>query len=56
MPVDGGHRQQPIDFQRRHFQMAAWRPYWIFLFQDSNFTLALNINFKLKRHNTCVYG
>ena len=38
------------------FKMAAWRPYWIFWFPDSNFTLALNINFKLKRHNTYVYG
>ena len=37
------------------FKMAAWRPYWIFLFPDSNFTLALNINFKLQRHNTYVY-
>ena len=32
------------------FKMAAWRPYWIFLFPDSNFTLALNINCKLQRH------
>ena len=38
------------------FKMAAWRPYWIFWFPDSNFTLALNINFKLQRHNTYVYG
>ena len=38
------------------FKMAAWRPYWIFWFPDSNFTLALNINFKLQRHNTHVYG
>ena len=38
------------------FEMAAWRPYWIFWFPDSNFTLALNINFKLQRHNTYVYG
>ena len=37
------------------FKMAAWRPYWIFWFPDSNFTLALNINFKLQRHNTYVY-
>ena len=34
----------------------AWRPYRIFWFPDSNFTLALNINFKLQRHNTYVYG
>ena len=38
------------------FKMAAWRPYWIFWFPDSNFTLALNINFKLQRRNTYVYG
>ena len=38
------------------FKMAAWRPYWIFGFPDSNFTLALNINFKLQRHNINVYG
>ena len=37
------------------FKMAAWRPYWIFWFPDSNFTLALNINFKLQQHNTYVY-
>ena len=37
-------------------KMAAWRPYWIFWFPDSNFTSALNINFKLQRHNTYVYG
>ena len=38
------------------FKMAAWRPYWIFWFPDSNFTSALNINFKLQWHNTYVYG
>ena len=38
------------------FKMAAWQPYWIFWFPDSNFTLALNINLKLQRHNTYVYG
>ena len=38
------------------FKMATWRPYWIFWIPDSNFTLALNINLKLKRHNTYVYG
>ena len=38
------------------FKMAAWRPYWIFWFPDSNFTFALNINIKLQRHNTYVYG
>ena len=38
------------------FKMAAWWPYWIFWFPDSNFTLALNINFKLQWHNTYLYG
>ena len=38
------------------FKMAAWQPYWIFWFPDSNFSLALNINFKLQWHNTYVYG
>ena len=38
------------------FKMAAWRPYWIFWFPDSNLTLTLNINFKLQWHNTYVYG
>ena len=38
------------------FKMAAWRPYWNFWFPDSNFTLALNINFKLQQHNTlCIW-
>ena len=38
------------------FKMAAWWPYWIFWFPDSNFSLALNINSKLQWHNTYVYG
>ena len=38
------------------YKMAAWRPYWIFWFPDFNFTLALNINFKLQRHNIYVDG
>ena len=37
------------------FKMAACWPYWIFWFPDSNFSLALNINSKLKWHNTYVY-
>ena len=37
------------------FKMAAWWPYWIFRFPYSNFSLALNINSKLKWHNTYVY-
>ena len=36
--------------------MAAWWPYQIFLFPDSNFSLALNINSKLQRYNTYIYG
>ena len=42
-------------FSEVTFKMAAWWPYWIFLFPDSNFSLALNINSKLKWHNTYVY-
>ena len=42
-------------FSNVTFKMAAWRPYWIFWFPDSNFTLALNINFKLQCHDTYVY-
>ena len=38
------------------FKMAAWQPYWIFWFPNSNFNLPLNINSKLQRHNTYVYG
>ena len=38
-----------------NFKMDARRPYWIFLFPDSNFSLALNINSKLKWHNTYIY-
>ena len=29
------------------FKMAAWQPFWISWFPDSNFSLALNINSKL---------
>ena len=38
-------------FSEVTFKMAAWWPYWIFWFPDSNFSLALNINSKLKWHN-----
>ena len=38
------------------FKMATWQPYWISWFPDSNFSLALNINSKLQRLNTYVYG
>ena len=37
------------------FKKAAWWPYWILWFLDSNFSLALNINSKLKWHNTYIY-
>ena len=38
------------------FKMAAWWPYLIFWFPDSNFSYAVNINFKLQWHNAYVYG
>ena len=38
-----------------NFKMAAWQPYWIFWFPDSNISLALNMNLKLQWPNTCVY-
>ena len=37
-------------------KMAAWQPYWIFRFPDSNFSLALNTQSKLHLHITCVCG
>ena len=43
-------------FSNVNFKMATRQLYWNFWFPDSNFTLALNINFKLQRHNTYVYG
>ena len=42
-------------FSEVTFKMAAWWPYWFFWFPDSIFSLALNINSKLKWHNTYVY-
>ena len=42
-------------FSEVTFKMAAWWPYWIFWFPDSNFSLALNINCKLKWHNTYIW-
>ena len=48
MHVDGGPRQKPIDFQRRHFENGRLVAILDFWFPDSNFTLALNINSKLK--------
>ena len=56
MHLDGGHRQKPIDFQRRQFQNGRLAAMLVFWFPDSNFNLALNINSKLQRHYTYVYG
>ena len=42
-------------FSEVTFKMAAWWPYCFFWFPDSNFSLVLNINSKLKWHNTYVY-
>ena len=39
-----------------NFKMAARQPYWNFWFSDSKFSVALNINCKLKWHNTYIYG
>ena len=55
MHVGGGHRQKPIDFQRRHFQngrLVAILDVW---FPNTSFSLALIINSKLKWYNTYVY-
>ena len=43
-------------FSNVNFKMAARQPYWNFWFPDSDFSLALNINCKLKWHNTYIYG
>ena len=43
-------------FSNVNSKMAARQPYWNFWFPDSNFSLALNINCKLKWHNTYIYG
>ena len=42
-------------FSSVNFKMATRQPYWILWFPDSNFSLALNINSKLKWHNTYIY-
>ena len=55
MHVDGGHRQKPIDFQRGHFQNGRLVAILDFFGFQTNFNLALNINSKLKWHNTYVY-
>ena len=43
-------------FSNVNFKMAARQPYWNFWFPDSNFnfSLALNINCKVKWHNTYI--
>ena len=57
MHIDGGHRQEPIDFQRRQIQSGRLAAILVFFwFPDSNFHLAGNINPKLQWHNTYVYG
>ena len=43
-------------FSDVNFKMAAWQPYWIFLFPNSKFSFALNINSKLQWQSTYVYG
>ena len=43
-----------LTFSDVTFKMAAWWPFWMFWFPNSNFSLALNINSKLKWHNTYV--
>ena len=49
-------RRSLLIFSNVNFKMAARQPYWNFWFPDSNFSLALNINCKLKWHNTYIYG
>ena len=43
-------------FSNVNSKMAAWWPYWIFLFPDSNFSLVLNMNSKRQWPNTCWVG
>ena len=50
MHVHGGHRQKPVDFQQRHYENGGLVAIMGFIF-----SLALNINPKLKWHNTYVY-
>ena len=57
MHVDGGHRQEPIDFQRRHFENGPLVAIWDFLASRLlSLNLAVNINSKLQWHNAYVYG
>ena len=50
-----GMDRSPLIFSDVTFKMAAWRPYWIFRFPDSNFSLPMNIKSKLQWHITSVY-
>ena len=44
-----------LTFSNVNFKMAAWRPYWIFWFPDSNLTLALNVNSKRQWQSMYIY-
>ena len=44
-----------MNFSDVIFKMAAWQPYLIFQFLDSNFSLAFNIKSKVQLHITFVY-
>ena len=46
--------RSPLIFSNVNFKMAARQPYCNYWFPDSNFSLALNINCKLKWHNTYI--
>ena len=49
MYVICSYEQKPIDFQQCHFQNGRLvDTYWIFQFLNSNFSLALNIKYKLE--------
>ena len=43
-----------VIFSNVTFKMAAWRPYWIFWFPDSNFSLALNIKTSMAQY-LCIW-
>ena len=42
-------------FSHITFKVTTWQPYWVFWFPNSNFSLALDVNSKLQKRNTCVY-
>ena len=46
----------PLIFSDVTFKMAAWRPFWIFRFPDSNLCLALNNKSKLQYNISSVLG